>query len=101
GGAAVSRARNGTGRRQNADQRDPGEPASAAAFVWTSSRVHRTGASGCPVGGARSRVEVVSVDRCRNARISTGERGVVVRPSFLEELDRRVLVCDGAMGTML
>jgi methionine synthase / methylenetetrahydrofolate reductase (NADH) len=25
----------------------------------------------------------------------------VVRPSFLAELDRRVLVCDGAMGTML
>src|SRR6476659_8005170 len=23
------------------------------------------------------------------------------KPSFLEELDRRVLVCDGAMGTML
>jgi homocysteine S-methyltransferase len=25
----------------------------------------------------------------------------MARPSFLEELDRRVLVCDGAMGTML
>jgi methionine synthase / methylenetetrahydrofolate reductase (NADH) len=25
----------------------------------------------------------------------------MVRPSFLQELDRRVLVCDGAMGTML
>jgi len=25
----------------------------------------------------------------------------MIRPSFLEELERRVLVCDGAMGTML
>src|SRR6187431_2766919 len=25
----------------------------------------------------------------------------MVKPSFLAELDRRVLVCDGAMGTML
>jgi methionine synthase / methylenetetrahydrofolate reductase(NADPH) len=25
----------------------------------------------------------------------------LVKPSFLSELDRRVLVCDGAMGTML
>src|ERR671916_2854909 len=25
----------------------------------------------------------------------------MTRPSFLEELDQRVLVCDGAMGTML
>src|SRR6188508_852153 len=25
----------------------------------------------------------------------------MLKPPFLEELDRRVLVCDGAMGTML
>ena len=25
----------------------------------------------------------------------------MIRPPFLEDLDRRVLVCDGAMGTML
>ena len=92
--------------REDADQRGARGDAAAAASVRPSSPVRRAGASGRALGRPRSRVPFVSGDRSGAADVyhARSNRVTIVnvpQAAFLEELERRVLVCDGAMGTML
>ena len=74
--------------------------AAAAPPVRPPPRVHRLGPSGRALDRPRRRDQVLSAGRRRDVQ-DRAARYMKPLPDSTQALDERVLVCDGAMGTML